>query len=234
VGMITLLLALGTIFLVSDGGHMRLPHPPAPTPQPKQLQVQQLLLHKGITATVFWIGEPSDMSNGFIPNNVSAWDSQWQRHFGGVDTPGKRQHGGAWPAGFVPHENPFYIALPYNDLGETGVKTTAIRIPWFDPTHPPSQALSILKNHWVAVSYKGKTVYAQWEDVGPGESDDFAYVFGSARPKNTFGQHAGIDLSPAVADYLGIDGVGTVDWSFAVSPPAGPWLQIVTTSQVVN
>ena len=73
-------------------------------------------LHENITATVFWIGEPGSEENGYIPNNSSAWDDLWLQHYGGVDDPSNRN--GYFPANFTPKENPFYIALPYNDFYE--------------------------------------------------------------------------------------------------------------------
>ena len=65
---------------------------------------------KSTMTTLFWVGEPSDADNYFIPNDVSYWYNQWQLSFGGVDDPEHRN--GYWPAEFKPHENPFYVALP--------------------------------------------------------------------------------------------------------------------------
>jgi hypothetical protein len=188
--------------------------------------------HRNISATVFWVGEPADADNGYIANNASAWDDHWQAHFGGVDNPGKRQRGGNWPAGYRPKENPFYVALPYGDFTNSGaVKASVRKVPWYNPKRPPGSNYSILKNAWVAVTRGSKTVYVQWEDVGPANTDDAGYVFGGARPRD---RASGIDLSPAAAIYLGVDGSGKVSWRF-VAPsqvPSGPWRQIVTTRQV--
>ena len=60
----------------------------------------------------------------------------------------------------------------------------------------------------------------------PSETDDWAYVFGGARPKNTKNNSAGIDLSPAVRDYLKIQGGSSkCDWRFVElhEIPYGPW-----------
>lgn len=59
------------------------------------------------------------------------------------------------------------------------------------------------------------------EDVGPWNIDDPYWTTG-ARPQAESGTDmsgretngAGIDLSPALADLLGIDGMGKVDWDF--------------------
>jgi hypothetical protein len=59
------------------------------------------------------------------------------------------------------------------------------------------------------------------EDVGPWNIDDPYWIMGT-RPQAESGTDmtgrttngAGIDLSPALAKALGIDGMGTVDWQF--------------------
>jgi hypothetical protein len=39
-------------------------------------------MFKSTMTTLFWVGEPSDADNAFIPNNASYWDKDWQRHYG--------------------------------------------------------------------------------------------------------------------------------------------------------
>jgi hypothetical protein len=158
----------------------------------------------GVLATCFWVGEPG--------NEQSAWDGRWVRSFGGVDDPARRA--GLLPAGFAPLQNPFYCALPYNDVaGRPGAR-------------------SELKDRWVEVRAGGKNCFCQVEDVGPWRTDDREYVFGAARPKAEAEGKAGIDLSPAACGYLGIAGKGTVAWRFAEAGrvPAGPWRQVITGS----
>jgi hypothetical protein len=139
---------------------------------------------KAAIATVFWVGEEATADNGFIPNVRNAWDVEWQTHYGGVDDPNVRC--GYRPCSFVPRENPFYIALPYDDMHDNGTrKSKTSIIPW----DRPGATKSLLKNRWVAVRANDKTCYAQWEDVGPFETDDAAYVFGDvAKPKNKRGE----------------------------------------------
>jgi hypothetical protein len=193
-------------------------------------------LHEDITATVFWIGEPASQDNEFISNEESAWDDLWKAHYGGLDSPYRRE--GYFPEGFIPEENPFYIALPYNDFSEDGErKESAGLIPWKNEKYFSSEE-SMLKNRWVKIKYGGKTAYAQWEDVGPFEEDDFDYVFGNNAPKNRINNNAGIDASPAVRDYLGLDNEGEgnekVSWQFVdfQNVEEGPWKNIITTSPV--
>jgi hypothetical protein len=73
----------------------------------------------------------------------------------------------------------------------------------------------------------GFDCYAQWEDVGPGGADQAEYVFGKGRPAG--GDQPGLSVSPAVADYLHLDGKGSAitSWRFVdeenVRP--GAWLK---------
>lgn len=184
---------------------------------------------RSVTTTVFWVGELAGPDNDYIANNMSAWDESWQEHFGGVDS--ERSRNGYFPAGFTPRENPFYFALPYSDFTNNGKrKASAVYCP--NATAMAGQPYSWCKNSWIKIESHGKTVYAQWEDVGPNETDDVDYVFGSGLPRNTFGARAGLDVSPAVRDYLGLSDIDTARWQFvsAQSVPQGPWKQIVTTS----
>ena len=188
-----------------------------------------IMMHTNIITTVFWVGETSDASNGYIPNAQSAWDGQWQAHYGGVDDDSHRN--GFYPAAFTPKENPFYFALPYNDLTEKGNRKSSAG------NCPNSSVASLAnyswcKNSWLAIKHGSKIVYAQWQDVGPFEEDDTAYVFGKAAPKNKQGEKAGLDVSPATRDYLGLEDISTCDWAFVSfnQVPDGPWKQIITTS----
>jgi hypothetical protein len=184
--------------------------------------------HARIVATVYWVGEPADADNAYISNDASAWDEQWKQHFGGEDDPAHRQHGGDWPAGFRPRQNPFYFALPYGEYTDDGaLKSNVDRVYWYDPQLRPRFPRSVLRARWVRISMGGRTAYAQWGDVGPFRTDDVDYVFGTAAPADP---HAGIDLSPAVAHYLGVPGRGMVSWQFvdASDVPTGPWAEIVT------
>ncbi len=177
--------------------------------------------------TLFWVGEPSTDENDFIPNDQSYWDKDWQANYGGVDDPMQRNK--HWPAGFTPKQNPFYVALPYGEFTEQGdsLKANARRVPWYRSGLEP-----LLKNCWVEVQRDGRSCFAQWQDVGPCGEDDFAFVFGRSRkPLNTFEARAGLDVSPAVWHYLGMQDNGPAGWRFVeeADVPAGPWTEIVTT-----
>ena len=198
----------------------------ASKPQPKAVSMQYPI-HSNIIATMFWVGEPATPDNQDITNTASAWVADWVGAFGGIDDPSHRC--GYLPCGFVPHENPFYVALPFNDYNADGsLKPSSIlsRIPWY--TGPPATGQSLVKNHWIAITYQDRTAYGQWEDVGPLNEDDISYVFGNTPPH----AHSGLDVSPALNDYLHLDGEAKVTWRFVnpSSVPYGPWQQTVTTS----
>ena len=68
----------------------------------------------GISATVFWAGEPPTADD---PGNLaSAWDADW------IET--------------AKSQNPFYVALPYNDVANGHTKPEARSIvPWFSEAY---------------------------------------------------------------------------------------------------
>jgi hypothetical protein len=184
-------------------------------------------IHTSITTTVFWVGEKATTDNANIANNMSVWDEKWQEQYGGIDTPNSRN--GYYPASFTPKENPFYFALPYSDFNTNGSrKNTATNCPLVDTTKNKSWC----KNGWIKITFGQKFAYAQWEDAGPLGEDDVQYVFGTGQPKNTFNNHAGLDVSPAVRDYLSLPDIAKTDWEFvdAASVPPGPWRTIRTVS----
>jgi hypothetical protein len=190
------------------------------------------ILHKNIISTYFYIGEDASKDNDNIDNISSAWDENWSIHYGGIDDPNDRNQSFIYyPATFIPKENPFYVALPYNDFDDNGNKKPDLKkiIPWYIATYQ-----SLMKNRWVKITKNDKTVYAQIEDAGPFEYNDWQYVFGPSNPINTFGAKAGIDVSPAVKLYLGLKDVDKVDWKFVNSDdvPDGPWKNIITTRGV--
>jgi hypothetical protein len=157
----------------------------------------------GITATTFCVGEPPTQNH---PGNLaSAWDPNWTAT-------------SKW-------RNPFYVALPYNDVAGGHTKPGARSIiPWFQQAFV-RDGQSVLKDRWIAVRKGDRVCYAQWEDVGPFQVDHWQYVFGDEMPRPNVNHNAGIDLSPAVQDYLEMSGMDQCDWKFveAKEIPVGPW-----------
>ena len=79
----------------------------------------------GIITTIFWIGErPS--GNNPVPNDRSSWDRNWYYSYGGYDSPDPGARRNFIPVNFVPRQNPFYVALPYNDCEGGRTKAEAI------------------------------------------------------------------------------------------------------------
>lgn len=200
-------------------------------------QPEKYPIHKDITATIFWIGEPADESNDHISNVPTAWDTHADRRFGGFDGPAhpngsildvpRNEHGII--TSFKPDHNPYYFALPAAEFtGGPPLAQARASSPWANET--VSEGESLFKGRWAKIASEDQTIYAQWLDVGPNETDDYPYVFGdgSQLPTNTYGLGAGIDLSPAAAISLGFnDGGHKVSWQFVdeVDVPDGPWRQ---------
>jgi len=177
-----------------------------------------------IGTTVFWVGEQGSASNP-VSNDKSAWDCGWISSYGGMDSPHSEDRQNFVPANFIPRQNPFYVALPYNDVDDHHTRPEAPRvIPWFKSSFV-RDGQSVCKGRWVAIRHGNKVCYAQWEDVGPFQTDHWQYVFGDERPRPNRNQDAGLDVSPAVRDYLALDNIDFCDWKFVefLHVPAGPW-----------
>jgi hypothetical protein len=179
---------------------------------------------KSIVTTVFWIGEQPSGNNP-VPNRASSWDKNWTKNYGGFDDPNPARRSNYIPVKFTPRQNPFYCALPYSDKATNGHRPEAPRVvPWFKEAYQ-GPAVSTCKDRWVAIHKGNRTVYAQWEDAGPFRTDHWQYVFGSERPKPNLNKGAGLDVSPAVRDYLGLNETDVTDWKFVEfsEVPRGPW-----------
>ena len=111
----------------------------------------------------------------------------------------------------TPKQNPFYLDLPLIDSSAE------------EPLGATAEG-------------RGRLCYGQIEDAGPAVYDDVDYVYGTARPKNTRFNGAGLDVSPALNGCLGfaeLNGANDrVSWRFvdAADVPAGPWTRLVTSS----
>jgi hypothetical protein len=184
----------------------------------------------GIITTIFWCGESASMNNP-VHNRSSSWDLNWSYNFGGFDNPDP----GARVAGpsdyrakdFLPKQNPFYFALPYNDVTRGTTKPESKTwIPWFKRTFV-REGLSVCRDRWIAVRNprNGRTAYGQWSDCGPFRTDHHEYVFGDKRPLPNLNGGAGLDVSPSMRDFLGLANTDVTDWRFVEvrEVPPGPW-----------
>ena len=191
------------------------PPPPSPERYPWK---------KEIVTTTFWVGEAPTKNNP-VPNHVSSWDGEWAKHYGGTDDPDSANRANYIPVNFVPQQNPFYVALPYNDVNKKGNKPEAAQvIPWFKEAYQ-GPGKTVCKGRWLAIRFKDRVCYAQWEDCGPFRTDHWQYVFGSERPKPNLNKGAGLDVSPAIRDFLGMNDTDVTDWKFVDfnEVPTGPW-----------
>jgi hypothetical protein len=180
---------------------------------------------RDIITTEFWIGEPGSVISP-TDNVASAWDENWRSSNHGADSPTDRQ--GYVPASHAPTLNTFYVALPFNDLAYPEEARRWLPEGWERRPGKDGKPVSACKDRWVEIkNEQGDVCYAQWEDVGPLTSDHPQYVFGDERP-DTY-TRAGLDVSPAVAKYLGIEPEGKnrlTSWRFvdAQDVPVGSWL----------
>jgi len=178
-----------------------------------------------IVTTVFWVGEKPTQNNP-VPNTRSAWDINWVDNFGGYDDPDPNNRRNFIPASFIPRLNPFYVALPYNDVSYGTTKPEApLVIPWFREAYR-KYGESVCQNRWIEIrNHVGQTCYAQWSDCGPFRTDHWQYVFGNEMPEWNINHAAGLDVSPAVRDFLGLSGMDVTSWRFVDyrDVPPGPW-----------
>jgi len=127
--------------------------------------------------------------------------------------------------------NPFYAALPFNDLAHPEAAQKWLPSNWLRPTAAGEKPRSACMDRWIKITNQaGISCYAQWKDVGPGLSDDAEYVFGNKPPK--FTQGGGIDISPEAAQLLSIDDKNRiVSWQFVDDKevPSGPWFSWQST-----
>ena len=191
----------------------------------------------GIITTIFWVGESASQNNP-VHNRSSSWDMNWSTSFGGFDDPNVANRRNYIPAAFTPKQNPFYVALPYNDVTRGTTKPEVAKvIPWHSKTFV-KEGQSICKDRWVAIrNPRTRAVaYAQWSDCGPFRTDHYQYVFGNERPKPNLNGGAGLDVSPAVRDYLKIGSTDVTDWQFINfnDVPKGPWALHGDNNDFVN
>ena len=104
-----------------------------------------------IVTTVFWIGEQAGGNNP-VPNNRSSWDLNWTANYGGFDNPERSARRSYIPVGFIPRQNPFYCALPYNDVTHGQFRPEApLVIPSFKQAYY-GQGQSVCWHRWKARS----------------------------------------------------------------------------------
>ena len=191
--------------------------------------IRQSPVHNNIATTVFWVGERAKPNSGWSDNLDSAWDMRWKENFGGLDSPVYRD--GYFPAKFHPKQNPFYVALPFNDISNPGYLSTCPLLKYFKFKRASKK--SVCKNRWIEIVSEGKACYAQWQDVGPIFTNDYDYAFRGEKPKAHSQDMAGLDVSPAIRDFLQLrKGNGRTNWRFVDDSevPSGPWTEIITKS----
>ena len=89
--------------------------------QPREATTSSFPVKRNIVTTYFWIGQ-GGTSISSTQNIKSAWDEFWKKNFGGIDCPDDRKDAkkfreASLPKKFAPTLNPFYVALPFNEIG---------------------------------------------------------------------------------------------------------------------
>ncbi len=167
-------------------------------------------VHRNIKGSLFWVGEGASNANHGITNVHSSWRGDWGDLYGVEDWPGMSRDADGFPLDdrYRNIENPFYFALPYNDMnslisdeGYNKVSDNSITVKgdeysrkkssltaayWKNERSWPDYNVSMVKNRWVKITgnESGNVCYAQWEDAGPFFYNDTNYVFGTSRPIN--------------------------------------------------
>ena len=156
-----------------------------------------------IITTVFWM---SDDAPGFSLEKKAP-------HLNKGNSDDLDNSSGYASAKHASTRNPFYVALPFNDLAYPEKAHQWVPAGWLKPAHD-GKPVSACLDRWVEIkSRTGRVCFAQWRDVGPDRADHAEYVFGSERPDT--GNRAGLDVSPAVAKYLGVNKETITSWRFA-------------------
>src|SRR5213596_81064 len=125
--------------------------------------IQRYPWKTNIVTTVFWVGEQAGGNNP-VPNYRSSWDANWTNNYGGFDNPDPLARRSYLPIAFIPRQNPFYCALPYNDVTDNGkFKPEASQvIPWFKRAYT-GEGQSVCWHRWVAIRKGNRTCYTEWE-----------------------------------------------------------------------
>jgi hypothetical protein len=177
------------------------PYPP-PCDRRQAVEEFNVVLNEEELTTVMTALE--HLGNRQSPSNYrSAYDSLWFHHYRS--------------------ETSFYAAIPYGDLEHGHTKANAVMCPWYRQAYQ-GDGVSILKDRWIAIRSGSKVAYCQIKDVGPYHTDDTGYVWQNQRPLAHDNNQAGLDISPAAQQYLGLGGLSVTDWKFVDNPPPGPWL----------
>lgn len=194
-------------------------------------QPQRLLFpwRINVHSKLCWVGAPPNPP-GQQDTVTFPWTPDRKKEFGGIDDPEPQNRFADnvaqqfRPKAFIPKCNPFYVALPCNDLTEDQEHKpqAAMMIPWFAQI-VPKPGVSVCKGRWLQIFNRQaqRSCYAQWEGCGPGSTDDWDYVFG----KSGHGPGPGIGVSPAIRDYLDIKADSSFYWRFVEERdvPFGPW-----------
>ena len=104
------------------------------SPPVTRASVDVSLSETNAVTTPFWVGE-KQITEKKSTQYASAWEKHWLKSFGGVHNPELTSRGNYIPISFLPHQNTFYYALPYNDVEQGFDPEAQNAISWFKQTH---------------------------------------------------------------------------------------------------
>ena len=88
---------------------------------------------------------------------ASCWDPHWAKNYGGIGRAGAAQRTADYiPAAFIPRQNPFYVALPYNDMEHGAHKAEATKVIPVVCEELQGPSKSVCKGRWIAIRFGNK------------------------------------------------------------------------------
>src|SRR5437763_16827627 len=101
---------------------------------------------------------------------------QWTKSYGGFDDPNPAHRRNYVPLKFMPQQNPFYCALPYNDKAHTFHRPEAPRVGsrYKDAYYGP--AVLTCKDRSITMRNCNRCAYAHLEDASTYRTDHYQYV----------------------------------------------------------
>jgi len=176
---------------------------------------------KPVTPTHIYPWKSGIISSVSFMGNAPGWYPRWTQENGGADAHDNLD--GYASGSHASTMNPFCVALPFNDVMNPKLALQWVPTGWRKPVRDEKSS-SFCKDRWLEIKNStGRVCFAQWEDVGPINTDDAAYVFGPNRPAEI----RGLTISPAVAKYLGVDSTAILSWRFVDDDDVQPgmWLR---------
>jgi len=183
--------------------------------------VQRYPWKTSIVTTVFWVGEQAGGNNRSKLQKFL--DFNWSENYAEPILRFQRT-AQLHPNCFYSQAKPLLLCFTVHDVTHGQFKPEApLVIPWFKheyrgrgSRYAEIDGLPFVRqSHLLCAMGRLRSV----------SHDHFQYVFGNERPKPNLNHGAGLDVSPAVRDYLGLAPTDVTDWQFVEvrDVSSGPW-----------